>query len=483
MFDHFEARRDMKKDYLPGMKMSAFMVAGTHSGCGKTTVSLGIMAALARRGLRVAPFKAGPDFIDPGHHRLVTGRDSHNLDGWMMDRDSNRRIFRRYARNADTAVVEGVMGLYDGFSGREETGSSAQMAKWLGLPVLLVIDARSMARSAAAIALGFRGFDRELHIGGIILNRVGSAAHGEMIREAIETTVPDLPIMGYLSRQEDLEIPSRHLGLVTAGDLGPDAPHRDKLADWIEDGLDLDSLLRQTGGYELHEDMAGPGRPVHLPPRPRGAAGERVRIGIAQDEAFCFYYGENLRLLAEAGATLVPFSPLRDSHLPEGLHGMILGGGYPELYGEKLARNRGLLEEIRRFAGNGRPIYAECGGFMFLMHTIRDLAGRRHRMAGIFPLACQMEPRLQALGYREITTGEDCVLGPAGTTVRGHEFHYSNADLEDKRLRPIYKVSGRKGAIHTREGFVNGHVLGSYIHLHWGSNPAAAANFVECCRK
>ncbi len=464
------------------MKISAFMVAGTHSGCGKTTVSLGIMAALARRGLRVAPFKAGPDFIDPGHHRLVTGRDSHNLDGWMMDRDSNRRLFCRYARNADAAVVEGVMGLYDGFSGRDESGSSAQMAKWLGLPVLLVIDARSMARSAAAIALGFRDFDRELHISGIILNRVGSTAHGDMIREAVETAVPDLPILGCLPRQEDLEIPSRHLGLVTAGDLGPDAPHRDKLADWIEGGLDLDLLLRRTGGYELHEDMAGPGRPVHSVSRHKGAAGERVRIGIARDEAFCFYYGENLRLLAAAGATLVPFSPLRDPRLPEDLHGIILGGGYPELYGERLAQNRGFLEEIRRFAGAGRPIYAECGGFMFLMHTIRDLAGRQHRMAGIFPLACQMEPRLQALGYREITTGEDCILGPAGTTVRGHEFHYSNADLAGKGPRSIYKVTGRKGTISTSEGLVSGHVLGSYIHLHWGSNPETAGNFVEYCR-
>jgi len=463
------------------MKVSAFMVAGTHSGCGKTTVSLGIMAALARRGLRVAPFKVGPDFIDTGHHRLVTGSDSHNLDGWMMDRDCNRRIFRRYASAADAAVVEGVMGLYDGFSGRDEAGSSAQMAKWLGLPVLLVIDARSMARSAAAIAIGFQCFDHELDMSGIILNRVGSATHGDMIREAMET-VPDLPILGYLPYEKDLEIPSRHLGLVTAEDLGPDAPHIDKLTDWIEGGLDLDTILRKTGGYELHEDIASHRRPVHLLSPYRGA-GERVRIGIAKDEAFCFYYEENLRLLVETGAALVPFSPLRDPHLPEGLHGIILGGGYPELYCERLSQNRGILEDIKRFSGDGHPIYAECGGFMFLMHTIQDLSGRKYQMAGVFPMVCKMEPRLMALGYREITTREDSVLGPAGTTVRGHEFHYSNADLEDKGLSPIYKITDRKGIIRTREGFVKGRVLGSYIHLHWGSNPDVAGNLVEYCRK
>ncbi len=297
------------------MTISAFMIAGTHSGCGKTTVSLGIMAALARRGLTVQPFKVGPDFIDPGHHQRVATRDSHNLDGWMMDRERNRRIFSRYIADADVAVVEGVMGLFDGFSGSDESGSTAQMAKWLGLPVVLVIDASSMAGSAAAVVLGFRSLDPSLNLAGVVFNKLGSVAHGDMIMEAMGKKIPDLPVLGRLPRKHGLQIPSRHLGLVTAEDLGMHAFQVDELARWIEEGIDLNTMLAETRWHGMPGNMeshAGNGR---LPADRGKRKGRPVRIGIARDEAFCFYYRENIRLLEESGAEMVPFSPLSDLSL------------------------------------------------------------------------------------------------------------------------------------------------------------------------
>jgi cobyrinic acid a,c-diamide synthase len=453
----------------PETSVPVLAVAGTHSGSGKTTVALGLMAALRRRGLAVQGFKVGPDFIDPGHHRAVTGREAHNLDGWMMSPEANRDLFLRGLAGADAAIVEGVMGLFDGVSGRDESGSTAQMAKGLGIPVLLVVDARSMARSAAAVALGFARFDPGLGLAGVVFNRVGSEGHARMLEEAMET-VSDLPVLGCLPREEGLEIPSRHLGLVTAEDHVLDAQRAEKLAQWVEGNLRVDRLLETAP------------RCFAPAPDPVPAVERHVRIGLARDKAFCFYYAENLRLLESSGAELVPFSPLRDRDLPEGVCGLYLGGGYPELHCETLSANRGMKRAIRAFAGGGGTVYAECGGFMYLMHTIQDLDGRAHRMAGIFPFEAVMEPRLRSLGYREVNTMEESPLGPAGTRVRGHEFHYSRMKDWEEEPNRIYEVSGREPRQEPiREGFLTGSVLGSYIHLHWGSNPAAARAFVEAC--
>ncbi|MEW6666144.1 MAG: cobyrinate a,c-diamide synthase [Thermodesulfobacteriota bacterium] len=455
----------------PPRTIPALCIAGTHSGCGKTTVSLGIMAALARRGLKVQAYKVGPDFIDPGHHRRITGRDSHNLDSWIMDRDRNREIFARYAEDADVAVVEGVMGLFDGFSGSDEAGSTSLMAKWLGIPVFLVIDARSMARSAAAIALGFTHFDAALSLKGIILNRVGSPGHGEMLRAAVASGPGLPPVTGCLPREEGLEIPSRHLGLVTDEEFGLKEGHIDRLTRWIEGNLDLDRLLSSLPGVEIEAP------PPSLTKQPG------TRIGIAMDEAFCFYYAENLRLLREAGAELLPFSPLHSPKLPDNIHGLILGGGYPEMHAKVLSENREMLASIRTFALGGKPVYAECGGFMYLMEKITDLEGKSYPMAGIFPMSARMEPRLYSLGYREIVTTKDSVLGPAGTRIRGHEFHYSRMEKADGSTPRIYTMTDREGADHDAEGFLRESVLGSYVHLHWGSNPETARHFVEYCTK
>jgi cobyrinic acid a,c-diamide synthase len=452
------------------MNIPAFLIAGTHSGSGKTTVSLGIMAALIRRRLKVQPFKVGPDFIDPGHHRRITGRDSHNLDGWIMDRRKNRETFSRGIGDADAVVVEGVMGLFDGFSGDDESGSTAQMAKWLDLPAILVIDARSMARSAAAVALGFLRFDPDLSIGGIIFNRVGSETHAQILKEAV-SSITHLPVFGCLPRSEALEIPSRHLGLVTDEDLTRGEDHSAKLAHWIESNVDLDGILA------LHK-IKRPGAEISpVPPKPD------IRIGIASDEAFCFYYPENLRLLRQAGARLIPFSPIRSKSLPEGIHGLYLGGGYPELHCRALAENRQLLNAIRDVGMDGKPIYAECGGYMFLMREIADLDGEVFSMVGLFPMRAKMDHRLKSLGYREIETLENSILGPGGIRVRGHEFHYSHMQNVAAGQRCIYRLRDRKAVSGNREGFVQKRVLGSYVHLHWGSNPEVANNFVDCCRQ
>jgi cobyrinic acid a,c-diamide synthase len=458
---------------IPNRKIPAFVIAGTHSGSGKTTVSLGIMAALVKRGLTVQAFKVGPDFIDPGHHRRMTQRDSHNLDGWMMGRQENRTIFERHCRGADAAVIEGVMGVFDGFSGTDESGSTAQMAKWLGLPVILVIDARSMARSAAATALGFQTFDPELALAGVIFNRVGSETHAGMLVDAANR-IPGLRVLGCLPRDEGLGIPSRHLGLVTEADFRPDDRYDDTLAGWIADNLDMDLLLASVPTVPVKTaDTMESGR----------AGAGRVPMAIARDEAFCFYYPENLRLLEEAGAKLIPFSPLRARQLPDGIKGLILGGGYPELHCETLSQNQGLMAEIRAFGMSGRPIYAECGGFMVLTQAIRDQAGRSFPMAGVFPVRTRMGARLRALGYREIVTSRESILGPQGTRVRGHEFHYSSIETEGVDLEGIYRMTDRRAVSTGREGFVHKRVLGSYVHLHWGSNPRAAKNVVDFCRQ
>ncbi len=459
------------------MSPLSFLIAGTHSGCGKTTVTLGLLSALVRRGMQVQPFKIGPDFIDPGHHTRVTGRESQNLDGWMLDRVTNQEIFARSAQNADVVVVEGVMGLFDGFSGKDEAGSAAQMAKWLGLPVLLVIDARSMARSAAAVVKGFSEFDPDLELAGVVFNRVGSGKHRQILTEAVQD-LNGPPVVGFLPRDDSLHIPSRHLGLVTDEDFSTGAM-TSSLSAWIESNIDLDKVLNQVQGARSRIQSAaqpvGPNRP-----QDRG----QVRIGVARDRAFCFYYPENLRLLEAAGAELVFFSPLSEKRLPENLHGLYLGGGYPELHARTLSENRKLIRDLRRFVQAGGPVYAECGGFMVLMKSIQDLEGRVYPMADIFPFRSRMQDRLKALGYRVVQTRADSLLGPRGTRIRGHEFHYSSiVNVSEDEVPTLYRLEDRSGGLERMEGYRCHNVIGSYIHIHFGSNPDAAEHLVRFCRR
>jgi cobyrinic acid a,c-diamide synthase len=445
------------------------VIAGTQSGVGKTTVTLALLAALRRRGLVVQPFKVGPDFIDPGHHSRAAGRVSRNLDGWMLSREANLALFRRQVCKADVAVVEGVMGLFDGYDGASEAGSTAQMAKWLGLPVLLVVDARAMARSAAALVQGFAGFDPDLSLAGVVFNRIGSPTHLEYLQQALES-VKGVRCFGGLPRDRELAIPERHLGLATAEDHPLAEAYLSCLADWLEHHLDLEGLLQALPPLALAEE------PTEM------AAAATVRLGVARDRAFCFYYPENLELLAAAGAELIFFSPLNDRELPAELHGIYLGGGYPELAAERLAANAGLRDALKERAAGGLPIYAECGGLMYLAREIRDLESRAHAMAGVLPFTVRMLPRLKALGYREVTLTGPGLLGPAGTRARGHEFHYSEIVGESDNVPRLYRLTPRRGGAAMSEGYCQNHVLASYVHLHFGSNPEVARHLVASCR-
>jgi cobyrinic acid a,c-diamide synthase len=447
------------------------VIAATSSGSGKTTVALGLMAALVRRGLTVAPFKVGPDFIDPGHHGRITGRPSRNLDGWMLSRAYNAACFSRHTGDADIAVVEGVMGLFDGYDGKSEAGSTAQMAKWLGLPVLLVVDAGAMARSAAALVRGFERFDPDLGFAGVLFNKVGSDRHLDYLTEALAGHVA-MPCLGGVTRDSAIAIPERHLGLVTDTDHPLTGDAADQLATLMESSLNLDAVLDALPVI----DVPSGGAPLDTDGKPA------VRIGVARDNAFCFYYPDNLDLLRQYGAEPVAFSPISDPALPENVHGLYLGGGYPELFAEALSGNRSLCREIRNKSDAGMPIYGECGGFMYLCREIVDGGGKAHAMTGCFPFSTRMRSRRKALGYRDVTLSDDTPLGGRGRRLRGHEFHYSELESVPPSFRRVYEVAARAGQPVATEGFLRGKTLGSYMHLHFGSCPEAARSYVEACK-
>jgi cobyrinic acid a,c-diamide synthase len=448
---------------------SRLVIAGTHSGVGKTTVATALMASLARRGYRVQPFKVGPDFIDPGFHERACGRPSRNLDGWMLARKTNLEILAHASADADIAVIEGVMGLFDGRDATGEAGSTAEIAKWLQAPVLLVADASAMARSAAALVRGFEDFDPALDVAGVIFNRVGGESHGSILREAVSATCHAKPI-GYLARNPRILLPERHLGLVTAAETLT-AQRLDELAAWVESGVDVNAVLQLA-----HERS----RAIEIPESaPRQDANRRTRIGVARDAAFCFYYRDNLDLLVESGAELAEFSPISDAALPPDIGGLYLGGGYPEIHAPRLAENRSMREAIRAFAAAGGPVYAECGGFMYLTEAIVDADGREYPMAGIFPTRARMQQRLAALAYVQAETLNDSHWLRAGERIRGHEFRYSNIDPMPDEIARCFRLHAKNGT--REEGYALGSVLAGYAHLHFRSSPGFAARFVDAC--
>jgi cobyrinic acid a,c-diamide synthase len=437
------------------------VIAGTHSGVGKTTIATALIAALTRRGLRVQPFKTGPDFIDPGFHEVASGRASRNLDGWMLSRDANLEIFARASVDADIAVVEGAMGLYDGRSATSEEGSTAEMARWLEAPVLLIADASAMARSAAALVCGFEAFDARVDLAGVLFNRIGGKKHQDLLRDAVSAYCRSTPF-GFLPRDEKIAMPSRHLGLKMACEaLTPECLA--SLVAWIEDHVDLDALLRLAREHspELEIAVSSLG--------PRAAA--KARIGVARDAAFCFYYRDNLDLLVRCGAELMEFSPIVDGDLPQDIDGLYLGGGYPEIHAAALANNQSMLQAIRRFAESGAPVYAECGGFMYLTEAIVETDGREHIMAGLFPTRARMQSRLAALGYIQPEPAADMLWLDIAERPRGHQFRYSAMDPMPSSVDRIYEAPAEGYRVHS--------VLGSYIHLHFLSCPGFAKRFVE----
>jgi len=473
------------------MTARVIVVAGTGSGVGKTTVTLGLLEAYRRRGLSVQAFKVGPDFIDPGLHEVITGQPSYNLDGWMCGREGVLATVARHVADADLAIVEGVMGCFDGADATGEEGSTAQVAKWLNAPVILVIDASGQSRSAAAVVAGFERFDAALPIAAVIANRVGSDTHAHWVSDAIRATCSAVPL-GAIPRDRDLALPERHLGLVTApeGLLTPE--FRTRLAETMERHVDLDKLLTIASPLRAPASPAqsnpggrqgGASRQASDDRRKGGEAPLRVgkaplRVAVARDVAFQFYYQDNLAQLQAAGAELVFWSPLRDD-VPDA-DGLYFGGGYPELHAQRLADNARALKTVRELAERGTPIYAECGGLMYLVEALEDLDGTAHPMVGVLPTMVRMRPRRMTLGYRQVRFTADAPLGAAGTVARGHEFHYSTIDAVPESVSRVWWLEGRQGGDRA-EGYLINRALISYVHLHFASNPELPRAFVAAC--
>ena len=456
-----------------GQKMKSIIIAAPVSGSGKTTVTIGLMECLKRRGLKVAPFKVGPDFIDPGYHRIVTGQPSLNLDGWMCQPEVVQEMFAEHSAEADIAVIEGVMGLFDGISGRSDEGSTAQIARLTGSVVFLVIDAKGFARSIAALVKGFAEFDPEIRIGGVIFNNVSSENHARILKEAVETAVPSVHVIGSILRDNRLHIPSRHLGLLTAEENELSREYLDHLVEVIRRSVDIGMLWAVAGAGDVFE------LPARSEPAPSA-----VKIAVARDRAFCFVYESNLRLLRESGADLIEFSPLVDNALPDGISGIYLPGGYPEAHAEELSANSGMKEAIKGAIEAGMPAYAECGGFIYLTSGVVEQSeeGRSLKeLAGLFPVTTTMLKQRKALGYREIRLRSDSILGKKGAIARGHEFHYSQIDEMPEQIERLYQVSKGQSDLGT-EGYSYKNCVASYIHLHFGSNPGMAQAFVESCK-
>lgn len=463
--------------------MKGIIIAGTHSGTGKTTIAVGLMALFQKRGMAVQPFKVGPDYIDPSYHRLVCGKQSYNLDTWMMGIAGVKRAFEKAMQGADIGIIEGVMGLFDGKDGKTDEGSTAHIAKILKLPVILVVDARSMARSAGALVYGYERFDPQIKIAGIIFNRVGSARHCKMLKDAVGAKCK-ARVLGYIPRDEEITLAERHLGLLTAEEAVDSEQWsviRKRLVKLSKRFINIDEILKLSSQYRIQK-LTLPLTTYRSP--------LTTRIAVALDNAFCFYYQENLDMLEEFGAELVFFSPLKDKKLPENIDGIYLGGGYPELYAKKLEENKTIRKEIKVFADSGLPIYAECGGLMYLGKGLKDFKGKKYEMIGVFPWVSRMFEKRKSLGYREIKAKDGCPFLKKGQKVRGHEFHYSEIDEPPSAVTRVYSITYNssappfnKGGKAGFEGYLYKNTLASYVHLHFAGNPSFAAGFMEKCKE
>jgi cobyrinic acid a,c-diamide synthase len=442
------------------------VIAAPASGCGKTTVACGLMAALRARGLVVSGHKVGPDYIDPGYHALATGRAPRNLDPFLCGEDLIAPLFRHGAAGAQVAVIEGVMGLFDGVDPALELapgyGSTAHVAQLLGAPVVLVVDAARAGRSVAALAAGFAGFDPRTPVAGVILNQVASDRHERLLRDALAGT--GLPVFGVIRRTEGIVTPSRHLGLIPAAErAAPAGQAVDRMGALIAASCDLDALLALAARAPARPGPAWEplGEPDHSGPV----------VAVAGGAAFTFGYTEQAELLQAAGARVAPFDPLRDEDLPEGTAGLILGGGFPEMHATGLSANGRLRERVAALAARGAPVAAECAGLLYLARTLDD-----RPMCGVLDVRAAMTPKL-TLGYREAVAVTDSVLARAGDVVRGHEFHRTAA-VPAAGDQPAWRLGSR-----SFEGHVAGSVIASYLHTHWAGHPAAAARFTAACAK
>ena len=444
--------------------MNRIMIAAPHSGGGKTTVSMGLMAALVRRGLAVQPCKVGPDYIDTAYHSMICSRPALNLDGWLLGQEGSLAAIER-CQGADIAVIEGVMGLYDGIGDSSEA-STAEMARWLEAPVLLVVDAGGMAASASALVMGFQKYDPEINIAGVVFNNVGSDGHYDLLRRAVERDC-GVRCYGYLPHDAAVSIESRHLGILPAGELNDARARVAALADLVERYVDVDGLLKLAAKVSALP-------PAIKPEIPRVSC----RLAVAQDRAFNFYYADGLALLEAMGAELIYFSPLRDKALPH-CDGVYIGGGFPEVFASELAANTAMRRSIAEASAAGMPVYGECGGFMYLTEAIVDGQGVEHAMCGALPGRAVMGKGLSSrFGYVTVTQMVGTPLGPAGLCYRAHEYHHSTIEGEQTVQTVIEASTGTQWSC----GTIAGNTLGSYAHLHFAGEPGLAANFLSACR-
>ncbi|MGV0027471.1 cobyrinate a,c-diamide synthase [Phormidesmis priestleyi] len=444
----------------------SIIIAGERSGVGKTTVTLALLAALRQRSQRVQSFKVGPDYIDPMFHSYVTGRSCRNLDPVLTSESYVQQCFEQQSREAEYALVEGVMGLFDGATGVDDFGSTAHVARVLDLPILLILNCSSLSRSIAAIAHGYRTFDPRLKFAGVVLNRVGSDRHLELLTDALKPL--NLPILGVLRRQDDIVIPDRHLGLIPTAELADLNALVDRLAHLGETCFDWTNLLPllecKTNYSTLKPQFSHP----------------KIRLAIAQDAAFSFYYADNLDLLKQLGAELVEWSPLKDSELPKGTQGLYFGGGFPEVFAAELTQNHLARHAVQTAIRSGMPTYAECGGLMYLCEQIVDFNERSHPMTGILPTTATMGKRL-TLGYRQATALQNSPIVQVGDRVWGHEFHRSTVTASEQ---PLFNLRGYHSNIPLKsEGWQRYQVHASYTHLHFGAQPELPMRFIQHCLK
>jgi len=436
--------------------LNYFMLAGTSSNVGKTTVTMGIMAAFKKRGIRVKPFKTGPDYIDPMFHSFVTGEKSINLDTWMLDDNTIRGLFHRRLTNEDLGIVEGVMGLYDGHSLESDIGSSAFLSKTIGAPVILIIDGRGMAKSAAALVKGYVDFDPNTKIAGVIINRLSSESHYQLLKEMIEV-YNDVTCLGYFPNNPDIVMDSRHLGLVPVEELSGFREKAEKAGELAEAHIDLDKILEISGHTDAENTYNDPFEGYHE--KYKG-----LRIGVPKDRAFNFYYEDNFMALEKAGAEVVTFSPLRDKLLPENLDGLYIGGGFPEIFGAELAENKSLMADMKSQLEAGLSCYAECGGLMYLTNAMTLLNGETYESLGFLNGTSKMTKRLQRFGYVTVKAS----FGEKPIEIRGHEFHHSI--VETQEAMPTAYVISKKDRTWTC-GYRKKNVLAGYPHIHFYSNP------------
>lgn len=436
------------------------ILAGTGSAVGKTTISTGIMKALSEK-YNVQPFKVGPDYIDPSYHTLATGNTSRNLDSFFMSQSQIRDSYNKAMENKDLAIIEGVRGLYEGIDSINDIGSTASVAKALDAPVILIINSRSLVKSAAALVLGFKVLDKEVNIAGVILNKVKNKNHYLKTKRSIEE-ITNVEVIGGIERNDKITIDQRHLGLVPAVERENSINHINNWSEVIKQSIDLDRLV------EIMKEA--PKIKSNLEPIWNKLNKEKVKIGVAYDEVFNFYYKENIESLEANRAKIEYFSPLKDESIPD-VDGIYIGGGYPELFSKGLSNNKTMLKDIKDFHLADRPIFAECGGLMYLMNSIHD-----DKMSGIYPYKSILTDRVQALKYTITEVQEDNIISKKGEVINGHEFHYSKVLVDNLQNKLAFKITRGKGSYNNQDGFMSRNTLASYVHTHVAAMPDFGGN-------